>query len=139
MKNRKKISFREFLLKYTAQLNFPVYLLIFYIPGYVLSALLIPNAYWIPVSVALLVVELLELKALYCLKGNLSQAFLPLIAFHPCLCAIVEIANCIHRTRMPNAMISLTGATLMRLRGVYVGIVFVLVLVRLAVNAVNKK
>lgn len=139
MKNRKKISFREFLLKYTIQLNFPVYLLFFYIPGYVLSAMLIPNAYGIHVSIALLVVELLELKALYCLKGTLFQAFLPLIALHPCLCAIVEIANRVHLKLGSKTLISLTGTALMRLRAVYVGVAFVCIMVRIVVKALNPK
>ena len=139
MKNTNKPSFRDFLLKYTNKLQFPVFLLVLYIPGYLLTAILVPNPYRIFGNIVLLIGELLEMKLLYSEKGILSKVFLPLIVIHPCLCAFFQIRNWLILKVKPNAVLTLTGETLLRVRALYVGVAFVCIIVLIVIRKIQKR
>lgn len=139
MKNTNKNSFREFLLRYTNKLQFPVFLLVFYVPGYLLTAILVSNPYGVFGNVILLIGELLEMKILYSEKGILSKVFLPLIVLHPSLCTFFQIRNWLILILKPDAVLTLTGKTLLRVRTAYVGVAFVCVIVLLVIRKIQKR
>lgn len=127
------------MLKYTSKFDFPVFLLIFYIPGYLLTAVLVQNPYGIFGNIILLIGELLEIKLLYSEKEILSKVFLPLIVLHPCLCAYFQIRNWLILKIRPDAVLILTGEMLLRVRTAYVGVAFICVTVQLVIRKIQKR
>lgn len=123
-------KFLSALLKWSAFIQFPLYLLLPYAPGAILSAILFLHSFGPWANLALLTTELLEIKILHDNADTISIAFISLIILHPNLGAFIHIINQLLFRINVSISTGLSDDILLRVRIGYVIVAFLIIAIR---------
>ena len=110
----------ELLRRKSEETGYPLYWLLFYLPGFVLAVILIPRPLKLCGYLALLVTELWEIGMLHKVANRISIALLSAIVMHPLIVSLVHIFSTLFLWIGVGKKLIIADDVLLRLRLGYV-------------------
>lgn len=115
----------ETLRQKSEEIGYPLFWLLFYLPGFVLAIILIPKPLKAIGYLGLLFTELWEIGMLHTIGNRISLLFLPVIVMHPLIISTAHIFTQLTLKAGFSKDAGIPDESLLRLRIVYVIVAYV--------------